>query len=201
MTHRSGTILCVAAAAALLLQITPARAALYDDATKDATTGDLADQDYWWAKFDNMMLDLALQQHQPEGRIGVELAMSINRLNDLIKKYPKHEGLQKWKTHAEEVEKKIDPNAQRSTPFNAGCPWEESNYAQLWVNWHYAKMLLDAKDYEKAYSMLTNVMQNYTIMLQPDRMKDYPDDLRKWVVDSKPEADKMFALAKEKTHQ
>ena len=60
-------------------------------------------------------------------------------------------------------------------------------------------MLLDAKNYELAYTMLTNVMQNYNIMLAPDRMKDYPDDLRKWVVDSKPEADKMFALAKEKT--
>ena len=68
------------------------------------------------------------------------------------------------------------------------------------MNWHFAKMLLDAKDYEQAHLMLTNVMQNYDIMLKPDRMKDYPDDLRKWVVDSKPEADKMMALSKEKTH-
>ena len=53
---------------------------------------------------------------------------------------------------------------------------------------------------EQAYSMLTNVMQNYNIMLKPDRMKDYPEDLRKWVTDSKPEADKMMELAKSKTH-
>ena len=36
-------------------------------------------------------------------------------------------------------------------------------------------------------------------MLKPDRMKDYPEDLRKWVVDSKPEADKLYKAVKEKT--
>jgi len=186
-----------------LLLLTPlqASAQLYADDTRDKTTGDLPDQDYWWAKFDNTMLDLALKQRQPEGRIGLNLVSSIHRLDDLIKKYPKHEDLKKWKAHAEEIQKKIDPNANRGTPMNAGCPWEESNYAQLWVNWHFAKMLLEKNDYEQAYLMLTNVMQNYSIMLKPDRMKDYPEDLRQWVIDSKPEADKMMALAKEKTHR
>ena len=189
-------------AIAALMAFAPSRTraqGLYGDG-KNTTTGDLMDQDYWFAKFDRDMLELAIKQHQPEGRIGYNMARSIRRLNDLIKKYPKHEELPKWKARAEEIDKKINPNAQRSIGFNAGLPWEESNYAQLWVNWHYAKMLLDAKDYEQAHLMLTNVMQNYDIMLKPDRMKDYPDDLRKWVVDSKPEADKMMALSKEKTH-
>jgi len=200
MMKRNGVVAFFAMLVVLMAVPRMSAAGLYDGDTKDVTTGDLCDQDYWFAKFDNMMLDLAIAQRQPEGRIGLELAMSINRLNDLIKKYPKHEDLKKWKEHAEEVQKKIDPNAQRGTPFNAGCPWEESNYAQLWVNFHYSKMLLDAKDYEKARSMLQNVMQNYDIMLKPDRMKDYPEDLRKWVVDNKPEADKMMALAKSKTN-
>jgi hypothetical protein len=189
-------------AIAALMAFTPGRTraqSLYDDG-KNTTTGDLMDQDYWFAKFDRDMLELAIKQHQPEGRIDLNLASSINRLNDLIKKYPKDEDLPKWRGRAMEVQKKINPNASRSTAFNAGMPWEESNYAQLWVNWHFAKMLLDAKDYGQAHLMLTNVMQNYDIMLKPDRMKDYPDDLRKWVVDSKPEADQMMALAKSKTH-
>ena len=101
--------------------------------------------------------------------------------------------------HAEEIDKKIDPNAQRSAQFDARCPWDESNYAQLWVNWHYAKMLLEKKEYGEARSMLQNVEQNYEIMLKPDRMKEYPEDLRKWVEESKPEADKMMAEAKAKT--
>ena len=41
-------------------------------------------------------------------------------------------------------------------------------------------------------------MQNYAIMLQPDRMKDYPEDLRKYVVDSKPDAEKLYKATKEK---
>ena len=131
----------------LSLAATPvARAGLYDDETKDATSGDLADQDYWWAKFDNMMLDLAVKQHQPEGRIGFNNVQAIRRLDDLIKKYPKHEGLQKWKAHAEEIQKKINPDANRSTPLNAGCPWEEANFAQIWVNMHWAKASWDEKN-------------------------------------------------------
>jgi hypothetical protein len=184
----------------LAMFLSPARAGLYDSETRDVAAGDIMDQDYWFAKFDNNMLDLALKQHQPEGRIAVNLASSINRLKLLVKKYPKHEELKKWLEHAEDVDKKIDPNAQRNVPFNAGCPWDEANFAQLWVNFHYGKMLLEAKDYEKARLMLSNVKQNYDIMLKPDRMKDYPDDLRKWVEDNKDAADKMFALAKEKTH-
>ena len=139
------------------------------------------------------MLDLAVKQHQPEGRIAVDSEIAIRRLNELIEKYPKHEDLKKWKAHAEEIGKKIDPNAMRSSAFDARCPWDESNYAQLWVNWHYAKMLLEKKDYGQARSMLQNVEQNYEIMLKPDRMKEYPEDLRKWVEDSKEEeADKMM---------
>jgi hypothetical protein len=30
-------------------------------------------------------------------------------------------------------------------------------------------------------------------------MKNYPENLRKWVVESKPEADKLIAAVKEKT--
>jgi hypothetical protein len=177
----------------------PTRAGLYGNEGKDVTGGELNDQDYWWAKYDAMMLDLALKQHQPEGRIGVDLASSIRRLDDLIKKYPKHEEILKWKAHADEVQAKIDPNANRSTYFNPGCPWEESNFAQLWVNLHWAQAAVKLNDYNTALSCLQNVMQNYDIMLKPDRMKDYPEDLRKWVVDNKPEADKLYKQVKAKT--
>ncbi len=173
---------------------------LYDSNDKDITTGELANQDYWWAKFDDMMLDLAVKQHQPEGRIDLNLASTTRRLDDLLKKYPKHEELKKFKEHADSIHSKINPDAPRNAAFNPGCPWEEANFAQLWVNFHYAKVLIAKNDFNTAYSMLQNVMQNYNIMLKPDRMKDYPEDLRKWVTDNKAEADKMFALAKEKSH-
>ncbi len=175
------------------------RVGLYDDNAGDITTGELNSQDYWWTKFDAMMLELALKQHQPEGRIGIDLAIALRRIDDLQKKYPKHEEIQKWKTHFEEVQSKIDPNANRSANFTTECPWDESNFAQLWVNFHWAKTAADQKDWATAKSCLQNCEQNYEIMLAPDRMKDYPADLRKWVTDSKPEADKLYATAKEKS--
>jgi hypothetical protein len=38
-------------------------------------------------------------------------------------------------------------------------------------------------------------------MLRPDRMKNYPEDLRKYVEDSKPEADKLYKAVKGKSGQ
>ncbi len=189
------TIVMLMALALISAPVT--RAGLYGDG-KDATSGELNDQDYWWASFDNMMLELAIKQHQPEGKIGLNLASSVRRLDDLVKKFPKHEEIAKWKKQADEVVAKIDPNASRGVSFNPGCPWDEANYAQLWVNLHWARSALKLNDYNTAASCLPNVMQNYEVMLRPDRMKDYPEDLRKWVVDSKPEADALYKQVKEK---
>ncbi len=171
---------------------------LYGDEGKNATSGDLNNQDYWWAKFDAMMLEIAIKQRQPEGRISVDLGISIRRLDDLSKKFPKHQEIAKWKARAMEVDSKINPNADRRAQFTQECPWDEANFAQLWVNLHWAKVAYDAKDYSTALSDMQNVMQNYQIMLAPDRMKNYPEDLRKYVIDSKPDADKLYKAIKEK---
>ena len=119
-------------------------------------------------------------------------------MDDLQKKFPKHEEIKKWRAHFEDVQAKINPDASRGASFGPECPWDESNFAQLWVNFHWAKIAADQKDWPTALSCLQNVRQNYAIMLAPDRMKNYPEDLRKWVTDSKPEADKLAALIKEK---
>ena len=145
-----------------------------------------------------MMLDLAVKQHQPEGRIGMNIAIALRRMDDLIKKYPKHEGIKKWKTHFEEVQAKINPNASRSDGFTTECPWDESNFAQLWVNEHWVKFLVEQKNWNDAKPLISNIRQNYEIMLAPDRMKNYPEDLRKWVVESKPEFEKLAVQVKDK---
>jgi hypothetical protein len=201
MTMKFVTHCTIAAAvAAALFAIPPAHAqGLYGDEGKSVTTGDLNNQDYWWSKYDLMMLEIAIKQHQPEGRIAVDLASTIRRLDDLSKKYPKHQEIAKMKARAEEVEAKINPNADRRAQFGPECPWDESNFAQLWVNLHWAKVAYDAKDYSTASSDMQNVMQNYEFMLRPDRMKNYPVELSKYVVDSKPDADKLYKAIKEKT--
>lgn len=172
---------------------------LYDSDSGDISTGDLNSQDYWWTKYDAMMLDLAIKQHQPEGRIGMNIAIALRRMDDLQKKYPKHEGIKKWKAHFEEVQTKIDPNASRGTSFTTECPWDEANFAQLWVNEHWVKFLVEQKNWKDAEPLVSNIRQNYQIMLAPDRMKNYPEDLRKWVNESKPEFEKLAAQVKDKT--
>jgi hypothetical protein len=190
----------IAFAAAILSTSSGRAQGLYGDEGKNVTSGDLNNQDYWWSKYDAMMLEIAIQQHQPEGRIAVDVAVFLRRLNDLSKKYPKHQEIAKWKARAEEVDSKINPNADRRQNFTVDCPWDESNFAQLWVNLHWAKVAFDAKDYSTALSCMQNVMQNYQIMLAPDRMKHYPVELSKYVVDSKPGADSLYKAIKEKNH-
>ena len=174
---------------------------LYGDEGKDAKSGDLNDQDYWWTKFDMMMLDLAIKQHQPEGRIGFDLVSTQKRLDELTKKYPNHEQLKEWKNKADSIQKKINPNASRSEYFKPGCPWEESNFAQLWVNYHWAKMEAAENKRDQAIGLLQNVLSNCQIMTRADRMKDYPEDLRKWVEDTCPQAEKMMEDLKAKNRR
>src|SRR4051794_23109277 len=69
---------------------------LYDSDNKDITSGDLNSQDYWWTKFDAMMLDIAVKQRQPEGPIAVNTAVTLRRIDDLLKKYPKHQDILAW---------------------------------------------------------------------------------------------------------
>ena len=169
----------------------PAFAGLYDSDAKTVKSGDLNDRDYWQAKFDMMMLDLALKQKQPEGRIGLNLVSTVNNLKDLAKKYPAHTELKEMLAKAEDIQKKIDPNASRSDSWKPGCPWDEANFVQYWVNFHAAREALKAKEMDKAKMYLSNVKQNQEFLSRPDRLKDYPEELRKWYEESKPEVEKM----------
>src|SRR5437763_5210647 len=85
----------------------PAWAGLYDD-DKNVKEGELNDRDYWQAKWDMMMLDYALKQKQPEGKIGYNLVSTIRNLEDLHKKYPKHEDVDKMLEKAKKVQDKVD---------------------------------------------------------------------------------------------
>jgi hypothetical protein len=180
-----------------LLAAPLARAQLYGD-KKDTTKGELNDQDYWWAKFDDMMLDLAVKQKQPEGPIAVQLASTTRRLDELTKKYPAHEEIKKWKQHAADVQKQLDPNADRHASFRPDCPWLESNFAQIWVNVRWAQASWNEKDYTNVQSLMGNVNDNLKIMLAEGRMKDYPPELSASVRDAKPEAERLTKLVHDK---
>ena len=174
---------------------------LYADDTKDKTSGDLNDQDYWWAKWDAKMLDEAIKTRQPEGRIGVNIGSSLRRLDDLAKKYPKHEEIQKWKKHFEEVQAKIDPNANRGDSFKPGFPWGMSNFEQAWVNFHWGKMKADANDVQGAVGLYQNVVYNLNLIKEhPDLFDTMPEEYKTWAKEHKPEAEKILADLKKKNH-
>jgi len=162
---------------------------LYAD-DKNVTTGDLCNQDYWWTRFDLMMLDLAIEQRQPEGLIAVNLASTSPRIESLMKEYPRHEGLKQMKDRVDSVLKRIDPNASRNASWKPGCPWDESNFAQAWVNYHWGKMELAAKNEQQALGLFDNVQRNFGYLTREGRMADYPENLQKWVHHHKDEVDK-----------
>lgn len=201
---RAGVRAALAASCVFLLLAGNLRSAppggLYGDDEKDKTTGDLDSQDYWWTKYDMMMLDYAIKQRQPEGKIGLELASTQNRLNDLVKKYPNHKTLAEWKQKVDGVVAKIDPNAPRGASFNPGCPWDEANFGQAWVNFGWSKLLIEKGQVNQAQGLLQNVTYNLGLLTQTeDRLKNYPEELKKWVVETKPVAEKMYAELKAKT--
>jgi hypothetical protein len=174
---------------------------LYADEGKDATKGDLDDQDYWWARWDAKMLEDAIKTHQPEGPISVNVAVGLRRLNDLAKKYPKHEEIKKMQARFQQIQDKLDPNANRRDSWKPGFPWDMSNYAQAWVNWHWGKMAYDANDAERAFGLYGNVVQNFRLITEKaDLFKDMPEECHKFVEENKPKAEKIYAELKEKTH-
>lgn len=185
----------VVMAMAFAAQGAGSRPGLYADEAQAVTQGELNDQDYWWARFDAMMLEEAVRTHQPEGRIAVDLASSLRRLDALAEKYPHHAEIQKWGERAREVEAKIDPDADRRESYKPGFLWGEANYAQAWVNWHWAQAALAQHDVQQARGLLSNVVQNLTLLRKPHRMDAYPEETRRWVEETAPQAaEKLRAL-------
>ena len=140
---------------------------------------------------------LRLKNHEPKGHINVQAAGAIKRLDDLLKQYPNHADLKKMHDHAADIHSKIDPKASRSAPFTPDTPWED-RLRQLWVNMHHAQFAHAQGDDKTAAGLLSNIRQNQEILLKPDRMKDYPPELKKWVTDSQAQYDQ---LAKDVKHK
>jgi len=208
--RRIASFACVLGCAFGLLSLTApaARAAdekgkgLYANDAKEATKGDLDDQDYWGARWDARMLEEAIKTRQPEGPISINVAVGLRRLNDLAKKYPKHEEIKKMQARFQQIQDKLDPNANRRDSWKPGFPWDMSNFAQAWVNWHWGKMAADANDAERAVGLYDNVVRNLRIISErPELFKEMPDEYKKFAEENKPKAEKILADLKEKTHR
>lgn len=192
-------VFCVVALLASTAGAAEAKRGLYADEDQKVTGGDLHDQDYWWAKFDAMMLEEAIRTRQPEGHIAMDLVSSLRRLKSLAEKYPEHAEIKKWKTRAEEINGRIDEDKDRHSPYKPGFIWNEANFAQAWVNWHWAQVAAKENDAQQAKGLLGNVIRNLTLLSKPGRMANYTAENRAWVEETLPKAEKMHAELGKKT--
>jgi hypothetical protein len=176
-----------------------ARADLYDD-DKKVTSGDLKDLDYWHTKFYHLMLEAALKAKQPEYLVGNLAAVHERSLNDLIKKYPKHEDLKKWLALAEDVQKRVNKNADRLAKWKPDFEyWDNTHYRQVWVNMNLAKMHADAKEWPDAASRYAFALDNADkLVTHEEWMKNWPEDVVKWVKDTHEQAEKLAKEMKKK---
>ncbi|MEP6731844.1 MAG: hypothetical protein ABJE10_14450 [bacterium] len=195
--------LTMAASVALLSALSsPARAQLYASDATSVKGGDLMDRDYWRAKWDSMRLDEAIKERQPEGAILIAVIGENQLLDDLIKKYPNDQDFKTWKQHAEEIQGKISPNANRSDSFKPGSLWNETNYKEAYVNYNYAKAAMAKKDWAAAHDGFNYAERNLGFLTDRvknnDRVSAWPDGAAKWVQDASADVAKLHAQVKAK---
>ena len=168
---------------------------LYESDSTGIKGGDLMDRDYWRAKWNNIRLDEAIQQREPEGAILMEVIGQRQLCDELIKKYPNDQDFKTWKAHAEQIEHKINPNASRGESFKPGCLWSEINYRESYVNYNYAKVAIQKKDWAAAKDGLNYAERNLTFLVdrvkKEDRVAAWPDGAAKWVQDTWTDVGKM----------
>ncbi|MEP6766479.1 MAG: hypothetical protein ABJB66_19350 [Gemmatimonadaceae bacterium] len=190
--------LALSALASLALLSTPvasASAQLYGNDAAATKGGDLLDRDYWRAKWDSIRLDEAIKERQPEGAILMSVISANNLLDDLIKKFPADQDFKTWKEHTKSIEGRISSNANRGESFKPGSLWNERNYQETWVNYNYAKLGIEKKDWAAAKDGIRYANQNIQSLVarikDNDRVAAWPDGAAKWVTDTQAELVKM----------
>jgi hypothetical protein len=169
---------------------------LYDDDKKSITSGDILDVCYWQTKFAYLKFEAALASRQPETPIRLQTADVVNSTTDVLKEYPNHEDLKKWKAKAEDIAKKIDPNAVPADWKSNFAHWKDYSYEAGWRSYHIAKMAAAADDWGLARSHADEAVTQLTRTVA--RMEQWPADVQAWVNASKAEMEKLAAEARTK---
>lgn len=167
---------------------------LYDDDNK-ITSGDIKDISYWRLKWTMDRLEEAIKSRQPQGRIAVEVGSSLRSADDLIKMYPMHGGLKKWRERLAEVDKKIDPNANRQEAFREGCLWAEGNYELAYASLGAAKTAAAQKNWEDARGWVRQGLQNLGFLedrlKKGERVANWSPEFIAWIKEARPEGEKL----------
>lgn len=152
---------------------------LYDDEKAGTTSGDIFDVIYWQTKFAYLKFGAALKSRQPESAIKGIIPGIINGCDDLLKTYPNHEDVKKWRAEAIDTQAKIDPNAPPAD-FKANfAQWKDFSYESGWRFYNLSKMAAQTGDWTWAYSHAGDAETHLTRAI--GRMAQWPEDVQAWI--------------------
>jgi hypothetical protein len=166
---------------------------LYDDDNASVTSGDLGNKDYWYSKAHNEALEQALKSKQPEGFIKDLLPEVIKAHDAVLKTYPNHEDVKKWKAKATTIQGKINPKADWSGA-KPGFGWDINNSPLIhgWVEYHWMKWAQAAGEKRTAYEQAQSATNHLGDYGAKKFYKGWPDDLKAWVDKALEEADAVY---------
>ena len=164
---------------------------LYDDDNAAVTSGDQNNKEYWNARAYAEALDFALKSRQPEGAIKDFIKEVIKAQDEALKTYPAHETLKKQKEKAENIQKKINANADWAN-WKQPWPWNDSGYFNGWVEYYWSKAALAAGDWSTVYEQTRSAGNHLGDYGAKRVYKGWPDDMKKWVDDAKNEVDALW---------
>jgi hypothetical protein len=169
---------------------------LYDDDNKAITSGDVLDVIYWQTKFAANKLDAALATRQPEYPIRLLTAEVINGATDVLKTYPNHEEVKAWQEKAQMIQGKVDPNAPSADWKTNFAHWRDYAYEAGWRHFHIAKMAAQDEDWAQVRSHASEAVRQLGYAV--DRMGEWPDDVKQWIISAKEETEAVYEKAKSK---
>src|SRR6185369_17354475 len=103
----------------------------------------------------------------------------------LIKQYPKHESLKKWRDHATSIQKKIGEDFNRHEEFKPGCLLNEHSYREAYVGLNCGKAAAAEKDWGTASDCFRESAKQLGFL--QDRLKNndhvdnWPPEFVKWI--------------------
>lgn len=169
---------------------------LYDDDNAAITSGELASVGYWQTRFEAERLEQALKTRQPEAAIARLVPSVINMSADLLKEYPNHADVQKWKLNAETVQKKLDPNPLPADFKGGFVHWNEYAYECAWRFSNLARMAAKEEDWGNAHSYASSAIQN--LERATSRMTNWAPEAQEWVKTTLPEMEKLDQMIQKK---
>jgi hypothetical protein len=169
---------------------------LYDDDKAAVTSGDVQDVGYWQAKFNAEKLEAALKTRQPEAAVKSIVPGVIQLCDSVLKDYPIHADVKKWKQRAEDIQKKISPNPEPADFTGTFGQWKDYSYEAGWRSYHIAKLAAAAQDWSVCKSHASEAVTQFGRSV--DRMANWPADVQTWIKSAKAEAEQLQAEADKK---